>query len=91
MKYVSGWYISYGRYSIHRRYSCVNCAFSYVWPSTRFGLMTFIRRAFRVGVDVLLVVDERNGNEGGVVQNDLGYGTYRWSGGEVVNSQHNRK
>jgi hypothetical protein len=27
-----------------------------------------------LGVDALLVVDERNGNEGGVVQNDLGYG-----------------
>jgi hypothetical protein len=27
-----------------------------------------------MGVDVLLVVDERNGNEGGVVQNELGYG-----------------
>jgi hypothetical protein len=27
-----------------------------------------------MGVAVLLVVDERNGNEDGVVQNDLGYG-----------------
>ena len=27
-----------------------------------------------MGVDVLLVVDERNGNESSVVQNDLGYG-----------------
>ena len=43
-----------------------------------------------MGVDVLLVVDERNGNEGGVVQNDLGC-FHRWSDGEVVNSQHDRK
>ena len=43
-----------------------------------------------MGVDVLLVVEERNGNEGGVVQNDLGC-FHRWSDGEVVNSQHDRK
>jgi hypothetical protein len=28
-------------------YSCVNCAFSFVWTLTRFGLMTFIRRGLQ--------------------------------------------
>ena len=55
-------------------YSCVNCAFSCVWPSTRFGHDIHSEEASGMGVDVLLVVDERNGNESSVVQNDLGYG-----------------
>ena len=47
--------------------------------------------ALGMGVDVLLVLDERNGNEGGVVQNDLGYGICGVVEKLVVNSQHNRK
>jgi hypothetical protein len=46
-----------------------------------------------MGVDVLLVVEMMRGMvmiEGGVVQNDLGC-FHRWSDGEVVNSQHDRK
>jgi hypothetical protein len=64
--------ISYGRYSI---YSHVNCAFSFVWPSTRFGLMTFIRRGLQ-GWELMFCWLLTRGMvmiEGGVVQNDLGY------------------
>ena len=79
--------ISYGRFSI---YSCVNCAFSFVWPSTRFGLMTFIRRASGLGIDVLLVVDERNGKSEWHCSKLYGI-WHRWSDREVVSSQNSRK